>query len=116
MLNLWELAVDARNVHPLPSKRREVAEMLTELSARGTSGQELSIGSTERGWVLKVHSCYHDGEVVILVPSDANLPVEIVSDTRKREQHATLQHPCPSCGGGELMSKCEVCHMTGKVY
>jgi hypothetical protein len=23
--------------------------------------------------------------------------------------------PCPSCGGGELRSKCEVCHATGEV-
>ncbi len=85
MLNLWELMTHAEHSHPLSSKRREITAMLSELSARGTSGQELSIGSTKRGWVLKAHSCYHDGEVVILIPHDSNLPVEIVSDTRKQE-------------------------------
>ncbi len=81
MLNCWELLTHAEHFAP-PYKHREIREMIVELSSRSVSGQEFSIGTTERGWLLKVHSCYSDMEVLILVPSDPKLPVEIVTDTR----------------------------------
>ena len=82
MLNLWEMMHHARDWVPLPLRRKEEMKLL---AARGSSGQELSVGSIagpHEGWIIKVHSCYHDGEVVVLVPSDSRYPVEIVTDTR----------------------------------
>lgn len=82
MLNLWELMTHAEASHPIKSKRAEISEMLRELSARSTAGQELSIGSTERGWIIKIHSCYSDYEATILIPTDGRLPIEVVTDQR----------------------------------
>jgi hypothetical protein len=88
MLNLWELLTASAATAP-PHKKKRIEEAISDLSNRGAYGQELSIGTTERGWVLKVHSCYADWEVVILVPHDARLPVEIVTDTRGETENVS---------------------------
>lgn len=82
MLNLWELITHAAECPSLDFKRGEIKSMIRELSDRSAYGQELSIGTTERGWVVEIHSCFTDMKVVVLVPRDPQLPVEIVEDTR----------------------------------
>lgn len=65
----------------LATRQREHGSAVTP-AVQAYLDQELSIGTTERGWLLKVHNCYTDMEVLVLIPSDSRLPVEIVTDTR----------------------------------
>jgi hypothetical protein len=53
----------------------------------------------------------------------ADAQAALADDTEMREalEIALLEGDggidvCPSCGGGSLRSKCEVCHMTGYIF
>jgi hypothetical protein len=83
MLNLWELMVDNRR-----DKWRgpEIEEALRELGNHGHSGQEISIGAAERGWIIKIHSCFSDLDVQILIPENGNEPVEVLRDNRRKTE------------------------------
>jgi hypothetical protein len=88
MLNLWELMTQAEQSHPLPAKRAQIQQMVRELSMKSPTGQEISIGVNEQGWLIKIHSCYTDSETVILIPQEIQLQVQIITDRRYHGQYA----------------------------
>ncbi len=85
MLNLWEVMTRAECSKDTPSwVREDLQKALNELSSRGNSGQEISIGSDDLGWLIKIHSCYSEAEVVVRLSLDPRKPAaEVVTDTRR---------------------------------
>lgn len=73
--NLWECLTR--------TETEEFDNLIEDLGASASlSGQELSLRSTNEGWVITVHACYEDGKVEILIPEDRTVPVKILKDTR----------------------------------
>lgn len=80
MINLWEFVT----ANPGRLASHGQTSEWAEIDRRGSYGQEISLGSVENGWVIRVHSCYTDLDITILVPTDMKKPVEIVSDNRAK--------------------------------
>lgn len=78
-LNLWELMILSSELDPGESKRKKTQALIQALEHHG---QELSINAASNGWLLRVHSCYSDLAVDILIPHNPEIPVTVLRDNR----------------------------------
>ena len=92
-INLWSALVTlesqtTRGEHP---STRVTEDNLGELGRTARwNGQELSIEASDEGWVLKVFSCYSEGdgtEIKILIPKDWREPVKVLKDRTGRIEY-----------------------------
>lgn len=86
IINLWECLVALRN------DSNKVVSLLEDLSrCTRWDGQELSLESSNAGWIIKVFSCYgegyHDSIIEILIPKDNTKPAKILKDRNGRWEY-----------------------------
>ncbi len=91
-INLWEAITASEHNHdkfdqglePRCYGPKVTSDDVIELGNTGRwNGQELSLKATPEGWLIKVFSCYTEGDpdgVEILVPKDRKEPVKVLKD------------------------------------